>query len=381
MSENNPMIIPGGVIEAPAGIISPAEGGCASALGDEFAKEIAENMVADFKKDGDMMVHVSTFVFIGGMIYMTYYANPTTAAENPVYQTARLAYCPVSEPEKKTYLDLQAVGEKCAGRTVDAVYDTILMNKDDETLYLMWTARLSGDYYRLYRTFTVSTGELGETRVNRLSVGDMEVDFCFSGIQRIFTEAGLGYKTMYSDIGIMQKLTSRVENGVRYYYSGAYSGDFNFIIKSADLVNWRYVAMPDFVNQSKWENAVYVIGDRCFYFVRQGESQYGFLTCYDLNKGSWDKPVLVGDCQSRSDFIMYGGKLYLFHAPIDREHIGILRVNTESMKDSEVVLTAKMRESCFYPFVQYGNGGLYMSYTSDRRHIRLSCFTPEKYFI
>ena len=40
------------------------------------------------------------------------------------------------------------------------------------------------------------------------------------------TENGVGYKKMYIDIGIMQKLTSRIENGERYYYSGAYTGDF-----------------------------------------------------------------------------------------------------------------------------------------------------------
>lgn len=37
---------------------------------------------------------------------------------------------------------------------------------------------------------------------------------------------------MYSDIGIMQKISSRTENGEVYYYTGAYSGDHTFIIKA-----------------------------------------------------------------------------------------------------------------------------------------------------
>ena len=186
---------------------------------------------------------------------------------------------------------------------------------------------------------------------------------------------------MYSDIGIMQKLSSRVENGVRYYYSGAYSGDFTCIIKSCDLVTWEYVAQPDFINDSKWENATYVVGDRCYYFVRQqNESKYGFLTAYDLVNGAWDTPVLVEDCQSRSDFIEYHGDLYLFHAPIDREHIGLIKIDKDDLSRSEVVFQAKMHSSCFYPFIQYYVGGeLAMSYTVARKHIRLARFELSKY--
>ena len=47
---------------------------------------------------------------------------------------------------------------------------------------------------------------------------------------------------------------------------------------------------------------------------------------------------------------------------------------------SEVVLQAKMQSSCFYPFVQYyRNGGLAMSYTVARQHIRLAEFDLSEY--
>ena len=179
----------------------------------------------------------------------------------------------------------------------------------------------------------------------------------------------------------MQKLSSRVENGETYYYSGTYSGDFTCIIKSRDLITWEYVSQPDFVNDSKWENATYVVGDKCFYFVRQQDGNpYGFLTAYDLKKGTWDAPVHVADCQSRSDFIEYGGHLYLFHAPVNREHIGVIRIDKENLADSRVVLQAKMHTSCFYPFIQYYKGSeLAMSYTVARQHIRLAEFTLSKY--
>ena len=55
--------------------------------------------------------------------------------------------------------------------------------------------------------------------------------------------------------------------------------DFTAIIKSKDLVTWEYVSQPDFINDSKWENATYVLGDKVFYFVRQlDNNKSGFLT-------------------------------------------------------------------------------------------------------
>lgn len=350
--------------------------------GEAFAKEIEEKFISDFENpETDKMAHVSTFALIDDIIYMTYYVNKAGAEENPRNQTARLAYCHKNSHENKVFVDIQAVGDTCYGQPVNMVYDTIFARKDENTLMILWTAKVGETYYRLYRTFDIPTKTLGDIGVNRLKVGDIVNDFSSSGIVSAFTENGIGYKKMYSDIGIMQKFTTRVENGVTYYYSGAYSGDLNFIIKSADFITWEYVSQPDFINLSKWENAIYVIENKCYYFVRQQDTtNYGFLTAYDLEKGTWDTPVLIEDCQSRSDFIVYNGELYMFHAPIDREHIGVVKIDTEDIAKSEVVLVAKMASSCFYPFVQYfENGELAMSYTVARRHIRLAGFTLSNY--
>ena len=172
-----------------------------------------------------------------------------------------------------------------------------------------------------------------------------------------------------------------MENGVSYCYSGLYSGDFTCIIKSCDLITWEYVSQPDFTNDSRWENATYVLGDKVYYFVRQQDTnKCGFLTAYDLKTKTWETPIEIEDCQSRGDFILYGGELYLFHAPIDREHIGIVKIHTGDLAQSEVVLQAKMHTSCFYPFVQYYRDGLLaMSYTVSRKHIRLAGFTLSEY--
>ena len=350
--------------------------------GEQFAKEITESFVSDFEKEGDKMAHVSTFAVIDDTVYMTYYANTKEPSEDPKNQTARLVYAPVNDVENKTFIDLQTTGDSVGGKDIDMVYDTILMQKDNDTLYIMWTARTTDqNYYRFYCPFTLSTKTLGNIGVNRFKVGNITNDFSVSGIKTALAENEIPCKRMFSDIGFMQKLSSRTENGETYYYTGTYSGDFTAIIKSKDFVTWEYVSQPDFINDSKWENATYVLGDKVYYFVRQQDTnKCGFLTAYNISEDSWDTPVEIEDCQSRGDFILYNGELYLFHAPIDREHIGIVKIGTEDITKSEIVLQAKMRTSCFYPFIQYyQDNELAMSYTVARQHIRLAKFTLSKY--
>lgn len=345
--------------------------------GDAFAKEIAERFVSDFEKPGDKMAHVSTFIVINNYVYMTYYANTKEPSEDPKNQTARLVYAPIDNIENKKFIDLQTTGDVVGDKTIDMVYDTILMQKDENTIYIMWTARITeGNYYRFYCPFNTESKTLGEINVNKFKVNNTINDFSFSGIKNALANEGIPCKKMYSDIGIMQKLSSRVENGETYYYSGTYSGDFTAIIKSKDLVTWEYVSQPDFINDSKWENATYVLGDKVFYFVRQqDENKSGFLTVYNILEDRWDDPVEIYDCQSRSDFIIYKNELYLFQAPIDREHIGIIKIDTDDISKSEVVLQANMQYSCFYPFIQYyKDNELAMSYTVARKHIRLAEF-------
>ncbi len=386
------VVIGGAPIRAYSGYIRPDRDKAALEKGRQLAEDIRRNRIADFEKDEeycrrhpgehvDRMVHVSTFAVIGGIIYMTYYANTGTDAEDPSMQEARFAFCPQDDPGDRTVITLQKVGDLLDGRRIDRVYDTILLRRDDEVLYLMWTASADGLYYRFYRTYTIASGTLSAIRPNRFRVGDTVNDFSTSGIVSALAANGIPRKAMFSDIGIMQKLTARVENGETWYYTGAYSGYFNCIIKSRDFVTWEYVAAPDFVNLSLWENAVYVLEDKCWYFVRQEECMQGFLTCYDLVTGRWTAPCLVRDAQSRSDFVFRNGRLYLIHAPINREGFGILRVDRDDPARSVPIAVADLKESLFYPFTDFVSGRAWMSYTVGRRHIRLSWFDPDTYLV
>jgi len=390
VSDQQERILPTLPINGYSGFLRPGDDQAARALGDRCAAEVKENILADFERspaycqrngeeNPDMMVHVSTYVILDGMIYMTYYANNGTVHEDPRFQAARLAFCPVDHPEEMTVVELQRVGDVLDGREIRLIYDTILMYKGGRELYLMWTASPENNYYRLYCTFNLETHTLGPIRANRFRVGEITNDFSISGMRAALAANGIAHKAMWSDIGIMQKITTREENGETWYYTGAYSGNFNCIIKSRDFITWEYVSAPDFLNNSRWENAVYVLEDKCYYFVRQQECEQGFLTCYDLISRTWAEPMLISDAQSRSDFIRYDGRLLLIHAPLNREGFGLVEVDTRELSRSRTVLVADMKSSCFYPYVSVYGDRAYISYTVDRKHIRLSWFTLSRY--
>lgn len=344
--------------------------------GEKFSQEL-KNHIIDFGKVGDLFVHVPTHKIIDGVAYATYYANKRSASEKPEEMTARFAYVMLSNPTNVTVVDLQDVGETFDGKTVTAIYDTILMTKDNDVIFLMWTAKLDDEYYRLYKTYTISTGTYSATTYNTFTVGNTTKVMNVSNMQKMFDDANISYGDMSSDIGIMQKLSARSESGTVYYYSGCYNKSFNCIIKSSDLINWIYVAKPDFDCNSEFENAVYVIENTVYYFIRQTVyDNYGILVTYDLTNGLWSKPVYVPDCQSRSDFIEYSGNLYLIHAPFDRNHISVMRVNKTRIEKSFEVQTAKV-PFYFYPYIDVYNNDVYMSYCASYKHIYLSKISIE----
>ncbi len=389
-NDNKEVIIPTEPIREYTTFLRPTDNKEAVALGDKCVEEITKNIIADFertesycKKHGeenpDLMVHVSTFVIIDGIVYMTYYASTGHAEETPDNQSARLAYCPVDNVEDMTIIEIQKAGDTLDGVKITCVYDTILMHDGGDEIYILWTASPEDNYYRFYRTFNIKTKTLSDIKANRFKVGEITNDFSITGMKAALAYNNIPFKAMWTDIGIMQKLSSRIENGEKWYYTGAYSGNFNCIIKSRDFITWEYVSAPDFINLSVWENATYVWGDKVYYFVRQQESGQGFLTTYDLINKCWETPTLIADSSSRSDFVIYNNELYLIHSPKNREGFGIVKVDTNDIKNVKTVFVADMKSSCFYPFVRLYGDDAYISYTIDRKHIRLSKFNFKNY--
>ena len=353
----------------------------------KFRKELM-NHVADLKKEGDKMVHVSTFCIINDVLYATYYVNTINYGETPSEHTARFVICPlntISDSSTYKYYDLcytKTVAERnevqeilINGKHIDYLYDIVLLRKDDNTLFLAWTCTLDDIYYRVYKTYDISTQSFSDIAINKFKVFDTIVDFSSNDLNDVFAKYNIEHKPLAGDIGIMQKLSSRAENGVVYYYTGMYIGQFNCIIKSTDLITWEFVSIPSFENKSQWENAVYIKNDKAFYFCRQQyDTPYAFLTWFDLSTNKWHSPIYINDGQSRYDFIEYNNKLYLIHSPMDRNHLAIMLIDEDNLIRSKDVQVAQVPDY-FYPYMQKYKGELYMSFTNSRRHIYVSKFT------
>ena len=361
---------------------SPEDSIKAFEAGKTLSNEIT-NALTDFTKDGDLMVHVSTFCIIEDVVYMTYYANRIEASETPSQHIARFVKCSLSEIDKKEFFDLQgAVGSGLSsshtsfdGKTVTELYDTILMCVDNRHIFLMWTAALDGLYTRLFQIFDTKTGEFGPISYNYFTLGNTSSVMDVKGVEWVLRQNRVTHRPLSIDLGIMQKVTSRREGKDVYYYTGCYANRFNCIIKSKDLVTWEYVSSPDFPCVPQFENTVYVKNDRAYYFCRQEKSEeVAFLSFFDLEEKKWSNPVFINDSQSRNDFFEYMGYLYAFHAPYNRNHIAITAINTSKLSDSHELKVAEV-PNCFYPYSFEYKGEMYISYTKDRQHIYLSKFT------
>ena len=101
ISDKELIISPGAPIEKVARTITAEASAEAIKKGDAFAQEITDRFVSDFEKETDKMVHVSTFVVIDDIVYMSYYANEKNPDENPEFQTARLVYAPLNDIKKQ----------------------------------------------------------------------------------------------------------------------------------------------------------------------------------------------------------------------------------------------------------------------------------------
>lgn len=353
----------------------------------QFRKELL-NHVADLKKDGDLMVHVSTFCIINDVLYATYYVNTITTAEDASKHTARFVICPMNSiNDASTYMfyDLCYTKTVAENRGIEEIlinnkhitnlYDIVLLRKDDNTLYLAWTCALDGNYHRVYKTYNIKENSFSDININKFILFGTAVDFSTNDLLSVFDKYNVEHKDFSGDIGIMQKLSPRVEKGTTYYYTGMYIGTFNCIIKSKDLVTWEFVSMPSFENKSQWENAVYVKNNKVYYLCRQkSESAFAFLTFYDLTSGKWHTPVYINDAQSRYDFIEYNNKLYAIHSPLDRNHLAIMEIDEENLVRSRDIQVAQVPDY-FYPFMQIYNNELYASFTQSRQHIFVSKFT------
>lgn len=336
--------------------------------------------LADFAKEGDKMVHVSTFYKVGDALYMSYYANTRTNAEDPTKHTARLVYAPFDNLSQQTYIDVADIGQEYNGQTIDAIYDSLLLKtSDDSYMIYAFTAKVGGKFYMLYRRFDPKTKLLSDIHTMNFKVGAMTSTFDTVSVHDLLAKAGIDYDYEDRDISFIQKLSPRIEDGVVQYYAGIGILHFCFVVKSSDLINWTFVSTPDFMYKPEFEPSVYVKGDNVYYFCRQrGTEGNAVLAKYNIPNDQWSNPILVPDTQSRYDFFENNSQLYLVHSPLDRNHISLMQIDQNVLAKSREVATAEVQD-CFYPFTQNIDGQMYMSFTQSRHHIWLNKFSPVYY--
>lgn len=310
------------------------------------------------------------------VVYASYYINKIRHFEDPTQQTAVLRIKNIDGSGEIKNVTVCDIGDTAIGGTVGAIYDTVVLTELGD-IRVVFTAKINGQYYLLYKIYDPNTNTLTEATKCQFTVGNNTQEFSISGMKTALKANNVYFPYFDSDISFMQKLSPRIENGETWYYLGLGVLQFCFIAKTKDLVNYHYVSQPTFKNNNMYEPTVYCKGDEVFWLCRQAilaNYPYAHLSKYNLVTGKWDTPVLLPDCQSRSDMFEYKNVLYAIHAPFDRNHLTVTQINTENLSMSFPVQTAYIN-NMFYPFVQQVDGKLYMTVTQGRNDIQFNPLT------
>ncbi|MCT3099314.1 phage baseplate upper protein [Lactococcus lactis] len=349
--------------------------------GKKFAEEL-NNPLFNFTMDGDIMSHCSSFRIVNEVVYASYYINKIRHFEDPTQQTAVLRIKNVDGSGKIKNVTICDIGDTAIGGTVGAIYDTVVLTELGD-IRVVFTAKINGQYYLLYKIYDPNTDTLTEAKKCEFTVGNNTQEFSISGMKTALKDNNVYFPYFDSDISFMQKLSPRTENGETWYYLGLGVLQFCFIAKTKDLVNYHYVSQPTFKNNNMYEPTVYCKGDEVFWLCRQAilaNYPYAHLSKYNLVTGKWDTPVLLPDCQSRSDMFEYKNVLYAIHAPFDRNHLAVTQINTENLSMSFPVQTAYIN-NLFYPFVQSVDDKLFMTVTQGRNLIQFYQFTIHEFSV
>lgn len=340
------------------------------------------NPMFDFNMPGDKMLHSGSFRIIDDVVYAAMYINKIGVDEKETQHTSVLRVKKLDGTEETENYNVCEIGDVVFGSKVTALYDTIILDESDD-IRILFVAKLGNEWYQLFRLFDPVTKTLGEIMKMTFSYKGIRDDFSIKGLQNVLKANNVYYPFLNRHPNFLSTISHRVEDGEKYWYIGLGMKDFCFIAKTKDFIDVEYVSQPTFIHNPQYEASVYVVGNEVIYFERQEMwefTPYSLLSKYNLVTGEWAEPVKIIDTQSRSDFIFYNKKLYLIHAPFNRNHIAITEINTKVLEMSFTLATAYV-DDLFFPFVKEYNNKIYMIATKGRKYMNFAEFTIPKFEI
>lgn len=340
------------------------------------------NPIFDFNMPGDKMLHSGSFRIIDDVVYAAMYINKIGVDEKETQHTSVLRVRKLDGTDETKNLTICDIGDELFGKRVTALYDTVVIDELGD-LRVLFVAKLENEWYQLFRIYNLETNSLSQVYKMEFSYKGFKDEFSITGMTNVLKANNIYYPFLNRHPNFLSTVSSRIENGEKYWYIGLGMKDFCFIAKTKDFIDIEYVSQPTFEHTPQYEASVYVLGDEIFYFERQEMwefTPYSILSKYNLITGEWDEPVKIVDTQSRSDFIFYNKKLYLIHAPFDRNHIAITEINTKVLEMSFTLATAYV-DDLFFPFVKEYNNKIYMIATKGRKYMNFAEFTIPKFEI
>ncbi|MGJ1211912.1 hypothetical protein [Sphingobacterium multivorum] len=328
----------------------------------------------------DKMVHCSSCVVLSDndTLLATYYVNNDTYAEDVNYLKIRLVKYKLSNPTAKEFFIVADRNINYDGFTSQKIYDPTIV-KFGNDIYVYYSTMLVGEnFWRLLcRKFNPADNTFGDVfqpTISNVSKNDV---FTETGLNNIVPQNINGPYT--GSFTLMPDYSSRVENGVTYYYFGVGAwSTWSGVFKTKDGINFEFVVQPDFWTNAHYEPSVFIRGKWLLYCCRcQPNEDRLILATYDLDNKKWSDPFFLSDCRTRPNFCLHNGELLLLTQPVSRSHIAITAIKEVTddqgyrilYPQSRVVQVAKLYRNWFYPFMFSVNNELYIMGTEERQDI------------
>lgn len=365
---------------------------------------------AVINEDCDLMAHCSAFLPVGdGVVYFAYYRDSTQTLEAPGKTTitpvlAKATGLRKGRPGEGVSVAFESICPQefiHSGETVGdythspdrAPYDPNLLLLGD-TLMVYFVGCIDGTVTTCVRRYDIRTDRFEDAvEVCTLSYGDKTVPFDTKGLFGMYED--LGFKATFNNDLLM--------SGAFVPYKGAWYCALGtaflprscpVIVKTENGVDFDLVMLcPEFLYGCA-EASVAIWKDDFYVVMRNSGVERGGRGCYvaryDATGYCLNGPVYLSEAQSKPAIALHKGRMYLFYNanPFLQTDWGL--VSRSRLRISEIDRNCRILRSwditdpygIHYPYVKEMDGGLWMSFTEDRKQLDVNqtrtniSFTP-----
>lgn len=299
---------------------------------------IGNNILASFDDVG-YTNHDGTVVLHDDKLYCVYcrYANGSSGGDAASNTTAEIVLRVLDTNGNEISKEIIAKnGDSFGNRSITGGCGSPNMYFHNSALYILFTANVDGTFCQLVCSYEISTAS---KTIQPVLVNGDELNNAWIANNTDYVELTA---SAYSSAQANSTIAS---DGTNFYIGWVYGVNERsgaFVFRTTDFVNWN--AFYKYTNNIRpcYEMPLVYNNGYLFYAVRPAynvDYPYGWFGKIQISTQMQVDGMPFRNCSSRPAFFRYGGEVYFVTNPTDRAQVDIIRIDTASLLNSEIVAT------------------------------------------